>query len=277
MKGHLLLTPLLVISFITSYGSVATAQSRTIGKYRGSVYSADRHVPVVTTFYLDSRGEIAGSYVIEDGSTTTSGTLSNFTAIGEDSAKFTWQDKFGSGKLRILFSSNLEQFNGFWGTDNRTNYHWSGTREVFTQVAERRPVVTDRSPSTVRSTRPDSDAVKKAIVKILGATVANAFAAEQDKNDGLFAALLSTGARAGRDKLIESALQDVFPERDGFEIRSVRRVIALYLDKKLSLEKLGAETAKEEIIEALQEENPNLGASLQVVDFIYELHQANSH
>jgi hypothetical protein len=147
-------------------------------------------------------------------------------------------------------------------------------------------VVRAQSPSTTSeksrsyyrpSTQDDSEAFKRAIAKIIGAGLANSFAKDQDKNDGLLAALFSVGARAGRDKLIESAIKDVFPEFEDFEIRGIRRVASLYLDGKLSLENLGKETAKEEIIEALNEENPGLGTSAKVVDFLYELHKAASN
>ena len=119
----------------------------------------------------------------------------------------------------------------------------------------------------------DSEAISRAILKILGASVANEIARDQDNKDGLLSAVVSIGARAGRNKLIESALRDAFPQFEDVEIRAIRRVSALYLDGKLSLTNFGKETAKEEIVEALKGESPQLAASAEVVDFLYELHE----
>lgn len=262
----------LLVPLILGGASVAQAQNPSIATYRGSVQSGGTYLPIVTTLYKDSRGQIVGEYVIHEDRSKTYGSLSQFTPIGEDTAKFTWTDKYGSGKLRILFSSNLEEFTGFWGQDERTNYRWTGIREVHTPVAERRSP-TSRS---VRTSHSSSQDIKRAIVKISGAGIADAFARDQKQNDGLIAALFSVGARAGRDKLIESAIKDVFPEMDDIEIRGIRRVACLYLDGKLSLANLGKDTAKEEIIEALKEENPTLATSAQIVDFLYELHLART-
>jgi len=143
----------------------------------------------------------------------------------------------------------------------------------------------DTTPSSGTTTRRsyrtpptgvDSEATQRAILKILGAGLANEFAKDQDQKEGLLAALFSVGARAGRDNLIESALRDVFPDLDEFEIRSVRLVASLYVDGKLSLENLGKEAAKQEIIAALKREDPSLGTSAQVVDFLYDLGRARA-
>lgn len=144
------------------------------------------------------------------------------------------------------------------------------------QSPQSRPQSPGRRSSYRPSSKPDTEAVKRAIAKIVFAGVANAVAKDQAEDEGLLSAIFSVGAKAGRDKLIESALKDVFPDRLESEIRGIRRVASLYLDGRLSLANLGKETAKEEIITALKKENPRLGASAQVVDFLYELHQVSS-
>lgn len=90
------------------------------------------------------------------------------------------------------------------------------------------------------------------------------------------AAVGSVGGRAVRDKLIESTLEDVFPQLDDLAVRSIARVISLSIDDKLNIKNFGVETAKGEIIEALKKENPELATSAEVVDFIYKVNEAKS-
>jgi len=120
------------------------------------------------------------------------------------------------------------------------------------------------------------EAIQRAILKILGAGLANELAKDQDRKNGLLAATLSVVDRRARDELIDSALNDVFPHLNDAQIRGTRRIISLYLDGDLSVLSLGMETAKEEIIEALKKSDPQLGLKAEVADFIYEVLKARA-
>ena len=122
---------------------------------------------------------------------------------------------------------------------------------------------------------PDEEAVKRAIVKILGAIVSNA-ASQPGEDDNLFQTLLRQGFRAGRDQLIESAVQDVFPDLAASQVQAVRRMIALDLDGRLDSRNWRSETAKDELINALRRENVDAANAVSVADFLYRVHQARA-
>lgn len=114
---------------------------------------------------------------------------------------------------------------------------------------------------------------QRATVKIITAVLAHAAATSKRPKD-LAEALVQQLALKTRDALIEGALKDVFPTRSGREIAAVRRVIALALEGKLNLNRFRAETAKEELIEALKKADAGAGAAAEVADFIYGVHKA---
>lgn len=87
-----------------------------IGTYEGQVVSGVGQIPVKTTFIGDKNGLTSGSYVMtEKGEKQVPGTLDEFTKEGPYTYLVTWHDKYGKGKLRILFSDGGYVFKGFWG------------------------------------------------------------------------------------------------------------------------------------------------------------------
>jgi hypothetical protein len=123
------------------------------------------------------------------------------------------------------------------------------------------------APAGARPRQPDADAVGRAIVKILGAGVADAIS-QPDKEDGFFETILRQAARRGRDELIESAVKDVFPDLKAAEAQSVRRVICLGLDGQLNQRNWAAATAKDDLMARLRRDNPDLASAAEVADFI---------
>lgn len=115
-----------------------------------------------------------------------------------------------------------------------------------------------------------------AVVKILGAAISHQIALENSKKDGLGAALITGTARLARDRLIEAALKDAFPQNSVIANAGIRRVVSLYLDKQLTFGNYAQHTMREEFIRALQRENTNLSNAAEVADFLYEVHVAYS-
>jgi hypothetical protein len=100
-------------------------------KYWGQILNGEELQPVVTLFTRTSTGKIAGRYVMgeEDGDqeTIVTGRLSD--CLGDAIAVLTcqWHDKYGSGFVRIMFSSDYRSFTGYWGTHKQmTLYPWNG-------------------------------------------------------------------------------------------------------------------------------------------------------
>jgi hypothetical protein len=97
-----------------------------VGTYEGKVVG-DGLFPVKTTFVGDKNGLKSGSYVITfDGGKQVPGTLDEFKQEGPYTYLASWHDKYGNGKLRILFSDGGFSFRGFWGTKETTDWSWDG-------------------------------------------------------------------------------------------------------------------------------------------------------
>ena len=88
-----------------------------IGVYNGKVVSGGGMIPVKTTFVGDKTGLNSGSYIMtEAGDKQVLGTLDEFKQEGQYTYLVSWHDKYGKGKLRILFSDFGFTFKGFWGS-----------------------------------------------------------------------------------------------------------------------------------------------------------------
>lgn len=119
----------------------------------------------------------------------------------------------------------------------------------------------------------NSDTAMRAIFKILAAAIANKISKDQARGDGVFAGIFSGLASLGRDKLIESALKDVFPDVPASGIGAAQRVISLILDDQFTLDNLAKRTAIDTIKDKLHAEDPRLGATAELADFIYNLYE----
>lgn len=156
---------------------------------------------------------------------------------------------------------SLSDFN-IWG-ENKAKRQRGETVTLKTSKVE------DKAFRSDNTLVPEVKRVAKSIVKILGAGVANDLAQDPDPSKS---ALLKKLAKVARDGLIESALKDTFPDLKPAEIRAAKRVISLYLDKELTLNKFAKETAKEEALAALRKEAPSLASAGAIADFLVELH-----
>lgn len=97
------------------------------GTYVGSVFNGDDMDPVLTTFFLDGSGQIAGKYAIGEEAALEVGELSNFRTEGNYTFVADWKDRYGTGVLRVLFSSNYRVFYGLWGaSESDTSMPWNG-------------------------------------------------------------------------------------------------------------------------------------------------------
>ena len=93
-----------------------------IGTFEGEVVSGGGSIPVKTTFVGDKNGLKSGSYVMtEADGKLVLGTLDDFKQEGPYTYFVSWHDKYGNGKLRILFN-DFRAFKGFWGITSTNEY-----------------------------------------------------------------------------------------------------------------------------------------------------------
>ncbi|MDD2833923.1 MAG: hypothetical protein PHD12_07935 [Methylotenera sp.] len=100
------------------------------GTYVGQVASVI-NIPIKTEFSVNDQGARSGQYVMtERDGTQVSGTLDEFKQEGPYTLLVSWHDKYGNGKLRMLFSEQQRSFKGFWGHDaDSTLMRWDGVKE----------------------------------------------------------------------------------------------------------------------------------------------------
>lgn len=122
---------LLCSTFITL--PMAAAQSdelrRIAGTYDGEVFNGNDLDPVVTSFTLDARGRLSGSYTVDEESGAYSGHLSSFVFEDAYTLTMAWTDKFGEGYATLRFSADYSSFSGEWTeVDGSGGLPWSGSR-----------------------------------------------------------------------------------------------------------------------------------------------------
>lgn len=100
------------------------------GTYIGQVNSVI-NIPIRTEFSVNDKGLGAGQYVMtEENGVQVYGTLDEFKQEGPYTLLVSWHDKYGNGKLRMLFSQKLHLFKGFWGHHaDDTLMRWDGVKE----------------------------------------------------------------------------------------------------------------------------------------------------
>ncbi len=122
---------IVLAALLTTSSVVASAgaESRPTGRYCGKLVSSGLLVDAETTFSTDEDGRVFGSYQFRDGDAVTDGRLQE---IGRDSGRtksLRWTDKYGNGRLVIIFDPSFAQFDGHWGaSDAVPDHRWVGQR-----------------------------------------------------------------------------------------------------------------------------------------------------
>lgn len=102
------------------------------GKYCGQLLSGGGMAEAETTFVSSvTDGKITGSYVFFEEGQAVTGSL--FEPNDDDDGNgltrnLVWQDRYGHGKLVIIFSSDFSEFQGNWGDGEKTSFPWNGKR-----------------------------------------------------------------------------------------------------------------------------------------------------
>lgn len=101
-----------------------------VATYEGQVFNGDNMDPILTTFVIEDGKKLVGTYVVEEETGFESGNLSDCQLEGTYTVTCTWNDKYGSGFARILFSADYRSFSGYWGQSSDTTFlPWNGQRK----------------------------------------------------------------------------------------------------------------------------------------------------
>jgi len=117
-------------------------------------------------------------------------------------------------------------------------------------------------------TNEDKERVAKAVLKALGAVVAHQATKPKPGEERTFAVEFRIGlAVVTRDKLIDSALEDLLPLARVAERNSIRNLVVLAFDRKLSQD-------RDTVLAELKRINPDMADAVQVAEFLIRIAQA---
>ncbi len=137
----------------------------------------------------------------------------------------------------------------------------------FTPQASAAPSSTPKNLTrlAVKAT-PTDEQIGKAVLKAIGALVLHQ-ASKPQEDDEILDTIARGIARAGRDKLIDSALEDLFPDAKVVERNAIRNLAVLGLDGKLSRD-------RNTVLKKLKKVNPDMADAVQVAEFLIQLAKA---
>jgi hypothetical protein len=113
---------------------------------------------------------------------------------------------------------------------------------------------------------PTDEQIGKAVLKAIGALVLHE-ASKPQRDDDVFDTVARGVARVGRDKLIDSALEDILPDAKVVERNAIRNLAILALDGKLSRD-------RDTVLKRLKRVNPDMADAVQVAEFLIQLAKA---
>ena len=104
--------------------------SRIAGSYKGDIFSGRiTKYAGTTTFKIDDKGVLTGTYELDDNGTTVTGTLSDFTDLGGGKLACKWHDKNGTGDFTLTFAEDLSAFDGLWSNEGQdATSAWNGKK-----------------------------------------------------------------------------------------------------------------------------------------------------
>ena len=86
-------------------------ESKIAGSYKGIIYSGETEFPGTTTFKVDAKGALSGTYELkEPDDTVVTGKLSDFRIVAKNKLECRWVDKNGEGTFdQVLAAARLLQ------------------------------------------------------------------------------------------------------------------------------------------------------------------------
>jgi hypothetical protein len=128
----------------------------------------------------------------------------------------------------------------------------------------------NNTPGDLRVVRagPSDEEIGRGVVKVVGALALHKASMPRDGEEDTLGKAIARGlARLGRDKLIDSAFQDLFPNARAVERASVRNLVVLALDGRLSQD-------RDQVLAQLRRANPDMADAMQVAEFLIRIAQA---
>lgn len=138
MKTRVVFTLCLIVAAVLAEGCVYPPKeghgadswaTQIAGSYKGGMWGGDTKFPGTTTFSVDAKGALKGAYELDENGTAVPGKLSDFRVVGPRQLQCRWEDKNGTGDLKMTFTDNLSRFDGLWTADGQQEQHrWNGAR-----------------------------------------------------------------------------------------------------------------------------------------------------
>ncbi|MEO1401082.1 MAG: hypothetical protein AAFV72_07450 [Cyanobacteria bacterium J06635_1] len=103
---------------------------QTEGSYTGEIWSGGSAIASETTFTLNEDGTITGSYLMHEPADDVTGTISACQPVDDLTLQCTWDDIYGTGDLRVTFTEDFSNFDGYWTPEAglELGFGWNGSR-----------------------------------------------------------------------------------------------------------------------------------------------------
>jgi hypothetical protein len=85
------------------------------GCFYGRIFSGDDMDSIKTFLQYTTDGAIVGEYVIYEENEEVEGRLVRLLPVSQYVFRGKWEDAFGEGPVRLLFTSQFDAFTGYWG------------------------------------------------------------------------------------------------------------------------------------------------------------------
>jgi len=129
----LILNCALLISACTAKAERSGDIHKLTGTYPSQIVSV-YPTEAETEFYIDDNGQQAGRYYIyEHQKLKLEGELVNFKVLDDHTVMASWEDRYGTGHLKMKFSADFSSFEGKWLPDqfrfeDETQWNMLGVR-----------------------------------------------------------------------------------------------------------------------------------------------------
>ncbi len=120
---------------------------------------------------------------------------------------------------------------------------------------------------------PTDEDIARGAIKALGAAALHEITKQRPAD--IIEAIAIEAARTGRDKLIKSAIDDLFPQVEVKDRTTLGHLVPLALDGRLTDRNLRDAQARDAIVNHLKKKNPDFAFAVQAADFLIKVQEGS--
>lgn len=106
----------IVTGFACALANISLAEASSLKRYCGKLMALGDLLDVETRIGTGADGKLSGNYEFRFAGSLNQGSLQEPKKAEGRTRTLRWEDRFGSGRLRITFDASGNGFEGRWGT-----------------------------------------------------------------------------------------------------------------------------------------------------------------